>query len=190
MIFYFHGFASSGNSWKVQYLKKHLEKNTAVTMTAPTLPVNPEEIVALFERHTAENGKPRLVIGSSLGGFYARYAAVCYDIPAVLINPSITPWFTLAACVGINNRYYSGESFEWKKEYLDTLKKMDDKTKTCGSKHHLLHFFLAEDDEILDHKKIPGLFPGAASIRFFDNCEHGFTRFPEIVPEIEKLLGI
>ena len=105
MIFYFHGFASSSNSWKVQHLKKYLEEYTNVTMTAPTLPVNPEEIIALFDRHRVENGNPRLVIGSSLGGFYARYAAACYDIPAVLINPSVTPWFTLAGCIGINKRY-------------------------------------------------------------------------------------
>lgn len=185
-IFYFHGFASSANSWKVQLLKKHLEK-TKIKLTAPTLPVDPAEVVKLFEKYVTESGKPGLVIGSSLGGFYARYVSARFDVPAVLINPSITPWFTLAGCIGANKRYYSGETFEWKKEYLDSLKKMNDEMVERGPGHHNLHFFLASDDEVLDHKKIPELYPGAGSIRFYNNCKHAFTRFPEIIPEIEKL---
>jgi len=37
MIFYFHGFASSENSWKIGELKKHLPGRTVM---GPTLPVN------------------------------------------------------------------------------------------------------------------------------------------------------
>ncbi|MCK5055941.1 MAG: hypothetical protein KAT34_04755 [Candidatus Aminicenantes bacterium] len=187
-IFYFHGFASTEKSWKVQLLKKHVEKKIKIDLVAPTLPVNPSEVVKLFEQFVFDHGKPGLVIGSSLGGFYARYVSASYDIPAVLINPSIFPWRTLTACVGLNKRYYTGETFEWKSGYLDSLKAMNRKMKEIGPKHHNLHFFLASDDGILDHKKIPELFPGAASIRFYDNCKHSFERFPEIIPEIEKLL--
>lgn len=187
-IFYFHGFASTANSWKVQLLKEHLTKKGKIDLTVPTLPVDPAQVVGLFEQYEAEKGKPGLVIGSSLGGFYARYISARYDIPAVLINPSITPWFTLAGCIGINKRYYTGETFEWKKEYLDTLKRMNEEMKEIGPKNHLLHFFLATDDEVLNHKRIPELFAGAAEICFFDNCKHSFERFPEVIPEIERLL--
>jgi predicted esterase YcpF (UPF0227 family) len=186
MIFYFHGFASGGNSWKIGELKRHLPNETII---APTLPVDPEEVVTFFERVTAENGKPALLIGSSLGGFYAYYAATRFNIPAVLINPSITPWKGLQGYIGINQRYYSGEPFEWKKQYLDSLKKLSDEIDSYGPEHHLLHFFLSTDDEVLDLKVIPGHFPTAGSIRFYDNCRHSFTRFIEIIPEIERLVG-
>ncbi len=185
MIFYFHGFASSGNSWKIGELKKHLPNETII---APTLPVDPEEVVGFFERVVAENGKPALLIGSSLGGFYAYYAAARFNIPAVLINPSITPWITLQDYIGINQRFYSGEPFEWKAQYLESLKKLSDEINCYGSKHHLLHFFLSTDDEVLDLKVIPDQFPKAGSIRFYDNCQHSFIRFVEIIPEIERLV--
>ena len=185
MIFYFHGFASSENSWKIGELKRHVPKET---VTAPTLPVDPAEVVKRFEQQNTENGKPELVIGSSLGGFYAYYASARFHIPAVLINPSTTPWETLKEHTGINKRYYTGEPFEWKKQYLDTLKKMGDEIDGFEKKHRLLHFFLSKDDEVLDHSGIPGEFPNAGSIRFFDNCRHSFTRFAEIIPEIKKIL--
>lgn len=189
-IFYFHGFASTGSSWKIQLLKNHLEKSPVkgkkITVTAPTLPIDPVEVVRLFEKFIDDKGKPGLTIGSSLGGFYARYAAARFDIPAVLINPSIFPWFTLAGSIGTHQRFYSGETFEWKKEYLDSLKKMNEEIEKYGATHHNLHFFLAADDELLDHKKIPEFFSDAGSIRFFDNCAHSFNRFPEIILEIEK----
>ena len=186
MIFHFHGFASGGNSWKIGELKKHLPNETII---APTLPVDPQEVVKLFEHVVTEQGKPGLLIGSSLGGFYAYYAATRFNIPAVLINPSITPWVTLQGYIGINKRYYSGEPFEWKAQYLDSLKKLGDQINAYGPKHHLLHFFLSTDDEVLDLKVIPEHFPDAGSIRFYDNCQHSFTRFVEIIPEIESLAG-
>jgi len=185
MIFYFHGFASSGKSWKIGDLKKHLPNETIM---APTLPVNPEEVVTFFEQVVAENGKPALLIGSSLGGFYAYYAAIRFNIPAVLINPSITPWMGLEGYIGINQRYYTGEPFEWKAQYLDSLKKLSNEIQHYNTNHHLLHFFLSDDDEVLDLKVIPEHFPNAGSIRFYDNCQHSFTRFIEIIPEIERLV--
>jgi predicted esterase YcpF (UPF0227 family) len=185
MIFYFHGFASSERSWKIDLLKKRL---TTETIIAPTLPVDPVEVVKLFEQVVVKNDKPGLVIGSSLGGFYAYYAASRFDIPAVLINPSIEPWITLKDHIGIHKRYYTGESFEWKARYLDALKKINDEIDNYDPKHHRLHFFLSADDDVLDLSVIPGQFTGAGSIRFYDNCGHSFNRFAEIIPEIEQLL--
>jgi predicted esterase YcpF (UPF0227 family) len=185
MIFYFHGFASSERSWKIGLLKKRL---TAETIIAPTLPVDPDGVVKLFDRVVAENGKPVLVIGSSLGGFYAYYAASRFDIPAVLINPSITPWVTLKDHIGIHKRYYTGEPFEWKSQYPDALKKINDEINNYDPKHQRLHFFLSADDDVLDLSGIPTQFTAAGSIRFYDNCGHSFNRFAEIIPEIGKLL--
>jgi len=185
MIFYFHGFASSGSSWKVESLKETL---SGVKIFAPTWPVDPAGVVEFYDRESALQGKPRLLIGSSLGGFYALYLACRDHLPAVLINPSVTPWRTLAGYVGTHKRYYSGDSFEWKTDYLETLELMGEELKGFGSNEGNLHFFLAADDEVLDLQVIPGLFPGAGTIRFFDNCGHSFMRFPEIIPIIRPIL--
>lgn len=184
MTFYFHGFASSGNSWKAGELKKSFPGEKIMT---PTLPIDPEEVVKFFKQVLTEHGKPDLLIGSSLGGFYAYYASTRYAIPAILINPSINPWVGLKEFIGINKRYYSEEPFEWKEQHVDSLRKLGNEIISFKSKHHLLYFFLSTDDEVLDHNVIPGQFPGAGSIRFYDNCKHTFSRFSEIIPEIERL---
>ncbi len=186
MIFYFHGFASSEKSWKVQLLKSFMGTEN---VTAPTLPVNPKDVIQLFEHSAEEHGKPQLLLGSSLGGFYALYAALEFDIPALLLNPSITPWITLENYVGQHNRYYTNEPFQWKKEYLETLELMNRDIEKLKSKQHLLHFFLAADDEVLDLEQVPKEFPDAGSIRFLENCGHRFSRFEEILPEIKGILG-
>ncbi|MCP4147969.1 MAG: esterase [bacterium] len=185
MIFYFHGFASSGKSWKTGLLK---EKLPEIKLIAPTLPVNPLEVVELFEKTFSQQTEPVLVIGSSLGGFYAYYVATRFKIPAVILNPSLTPWSTLKGYTGMNKRYYSGETFEWKPQYLDSLNQLNKKIKTYPPQHHLLHFYLATDDGVLNHKNIPALFPKAGSIRFLENCSHSFSRFEEIIPDIAALL--
>ncbi|MCP4214029.1 MAG: alpha/beta fold hydrolase [bacterium] len=184
MIFYFHGFASSGRSWKVEELKKQLP---AGNVTAPTLPVDPDEVKRLFEESAAD-GLPDLLVGSSLGGFYAYYFALRFGVPAVLINPSITPWETLKGYVGEHKRYYTDESFEWKESYPGKLKALRKEIDGRESRHGLLHFYLSRDDEVLDLSVIPRQFPGAGSIHYFENCGHSFTRFPEIIPHIRALL--
>lgn len=42
-----------------------------------------------------ENNRPELVTGTSLGGFYAALLSVRYDLPAVLVNPCLMPFYHL-----------------------------------------------------------------------------------------------
>ena len=184
MIFYFHGFASSSRSWKAGVLKKHFPEKE---LLLPTLPVNPAEVVDFFLKFQKDQGKPDLLLGSSLGGFYALYLSLRFALPAVLINPSLIPWKSLAGLVGTHNRFYTGESFGWKEEYLAVLKELNEELDLYPGSHQLLHFFLSADDEILDHSTIPTMFPGAGLINFYENCGHGFTRFEEIIPELKTI---
>jgi predicted esterase YcpF (UPF0227 family) len=186
VIFYFHGFASSAKSWKVGLLKSNSFPFS--TLYTPTLPVDPREVITLFKDTSAKKGKPKWVMGSSLGGFYAIYTSLLFDIPGILINPSLEPWISLKEFVGQHKRYYTNESFEWKAAYLDTLEEMGQEVAEIKSKQYLLHFFLSRDDEVLQLATIPDEFPKASFIKFYDNCQHSFVRFPEIIPEIKNLV--
>lgn len=81
MILYLHGFGSCANSNKTKILKSHF-----LDFYAPGLPENPKETISKIE--SLINPKTML-IGSSLGGYYAIYFAVKYNLKAVLINPSL-----------------------------------------------------------------------------------------------------
>lgn len=184
MILYFHGFGSHGKSWKVELLRKHLP---SVTIISPTLPVDPVDIVNFAEDEMSRSTERTLLVGSSLGGFYAYCFAMLHNLKAVILNPAMTPWIQLIPYIGINTRNETGEIFEWKREYLDHLKKMNDNVIGQKTPHSNLHFFLSTDDESLDHTWIKESFHDAGSILFLDNCKHRFNRFVEIIPVIKKL---
>jgi predicted esterase YcpF (UPF0227 family) len=139
MIIYIHGFASCANSNKVKLLQKHFGTKSI------TLPPSPLEAVEKL----SEFAKPsNILIGSSLGGYYAMYLAEKFGLKAVLINPSLKPYKTLKKYTGIQYRYCDGQPFEWKKEYLKELKKL--KTKPKRGSYLVL---LQSKDEILNYKK-------------------------------------
>ncbi|MBD3789344.1 MAG: hypothetical protein IE885_03070 [Campylobacterales bacterium] len=142
-ILYLHGFGSCGVSTKSTYLKNYFGPNT---VTAPDLPSEPLEAIALI-KELLESGTYELLIGSSLGGYYAAYMAEMYSLKAVLLNPSTEPWITLADHVGWQKRFCDGQLFEFKKIYLDQLKTLQVNPQK-GCYLVLLH----SEDEILDYR--------------------------------------
>ena len=70
MIIYIHGFSSSANSTKGQILKDYFAgKDNVLT---PGLPEEPNKTIKhLEDLIKSANGEKVMLIGSSLGGFYA-----------------------------------------------------------------------------------------------------------------------
>src|SRR5439155_22662515 len=93
MIVYLHGFNSSPQSAKAQYLKRYLdERGKGAEFVCPQLPHGPDLALGVVEAEMAQQSKERItLIGSSLGGFYATWLAEKQDVRAVLINPAISP---------------------------------------------------------------------------------------------------
>lgn len=184
MIVYLHGFASHGEGSKAKMLREYFPDEKVL---APTLPVDPLEAVKFIEE-IYYSAKERVVfVGTSLGGFYAYYFAARYDTPAAIINPSLKPWETLRTKVGINKRYDTGEEFEWKEEYLDHLKQLDSMIDRSEIYLYFLHFFIALDDEVINHGEIIDLFPRHI-IKFYDKMGHRFKDFSLLLPEIKKIV--
>jgi predicted esterase YcpF (UPF0227 family) len=144
MILYIHGFASCGDSAKTRLLKDYFGAHAVL---APDVPVEPEAAMA-FLRRRIETEEVTLLIGSSLGGFYATALSGEYHIDAVLINPSVHPYQTLAPYVGTNTFWCSGEPFEWKSDYLLQLARMAEAMRLPGAK---LLVLLQTGDEVLDY---------------------------------------
>lgn len=81
-ILYVHGFGSSGQSGTVDKIREMLP---AATVTAPDLPIHPEEAMALLQE-TCDSIRPHLIIGTSMGGMYSEMLRG-YD--RILVNPSL-----------------------------------------------------------------------------------------------------
>ena len=175
MIIYIHGFASCAKSNKTKVLKDYFKDVTAID-----LPPSPLKSIELLSKYA----KPgNLLIGSSLGGYYAIHLAEKYGLKAVLINPSLKPYKTLKAYVGIQYRYCDNEPFEWKKKYLKELKRL--KAPVKRGKYLVL---LQTGDEILNYKKTLKKFknrPNAKVIVEYGG-NHRFENLDEYLSMIEK----
>ena len=146
---YLHGFASCGEGNKSSELKKYFGEGNVLS---PDLSPSPFDTITMVER-LLRSEDIGLIIGSSLGGFYATYLAEKYQMRAVLLNPSTEPWKTLAPYVGWQQRFCDEEVFEFKSVYLEQLQTLE---VLPGKGKYLL--LLQSDDEVLDYTKAQSLY--------------------------------
>lgn len=139
-LIYIHGFGSCGKGNKYKILKK-----LNIHILAPNLPTSPKDTINLLDAIIKPGD---ILIGSSLGGYYAIYLAEKYFLKAILINPSLKPYKTLKNYTGLQFRFCDKKPFYWKKEYLNELREF--KTKPKRAKYLVL---LQSKDEILNYKK-------------------------------------
>ena len=142
-ILYLHGFGSCGKSNKSMTLMEYFGEDKVIS---PNLPYEPEQAVD-FASKLIQEEQVSLLIGSSLGGFYATQLAEKFQLPAVLLNPSVQPWRTLSPYVGWQERFCDGVAFEFKEVYLTQLEKLE--TMPKNSRYLLL---LQSEDEVLDYR--------------------------------------
>jgi predicted esterase YcpF (UPF0227 family) len=148
-IIYFHGWGSIGDSIKSRSLKSEFKSHTVI---APDLPVNPVEAEKLIDELVSNcTDYPLLMVGTSLGGFYANYFAHKFHVPCFLINPSTNPSNTLKRKLGDNVNYATKEHFEFKEEYLKRYSEMEVLTNTAID-YNLITLFLARDDDVIDYQ--------------------------------------
>ena len=94
-ILYLHGMASSKEAHTANVLREHLFEDTILAIDIPSEPY--EALKVIFK--TICEFHPNIIIGTSLGGFYAMF----FEGPwKILINPALRPDEEL---IGILNSY-------------------------------------------------------------------------------------
>lgn len=182
MIIYLHGFNSTGNSAKGQYLKDHLPDIPVLT---PTYHYDPEVTVKFLEQlveETLQKSQHLTIIGSSLGGFYAQYLAHRYRVKSVLINPALMPLETLHDYLGENTNFYSGETYILTQTHLDALLTLDIPDPCIESVPTLL--LLDKGDELLDYRVAVNRYQDCADVIIFEGGDHQFQHMPEALSKI------
>jgi len=139
-LLYIHGFASCGKGQKSTALAKWFGQENVI---APDLPSSPKKAISLLSS-LIEKENPSLLVGSSLGGYYAGYLAEKYTKKAVLINPSIQPYET----IGMQERFCDQKPFMFESLFLEFL--MEFRSKPCYGTYLVL---LQSGDEVLDYTK-------------------------------------
>lgn len=183
MIFvYLHGFNSDGEGWKAAALRRHFPQAKVI---APDLPAEPEAAIQLIKQHLAHISPTQLYFfGTSLGGFYAYYCSALWQRPAYLFNPSLRPYETLAGRgIGHFKTWTKQRPYHFREAYLEQLHALKAQADTAIDQQ-LLNFFLADDDDVLDHAYLPHTFP-AASFQWVSGAGHGFSKFEKILKQLK-----
>lgn len=188
MILYLHGFLSSGNSFKGQWMKAKFAP-LGIDLLTPTYPISdPQQTAAAIEAeiHTAglaeKTASPWCIMGSSMGGFWGHYFAQKYQVPLLMINPALNPKKTLAPYLGTHANPATGEVFHLTQDYLKALKDY-----ACEpSKAIDTLILLDKGDEVIPYQAAKNAFKKIGKVWVFEGGDHAFQHLEEAWPEIEQ----
>ena len=147
-VVYFHGFASGpqGPSPKTDLIRG---LGHEVALIATDGDYRPAGYWGAFARLGLDPAAPLVLMGTSLGGFWARRLGQELGRPWIALNPAIQPSQSLQRYIGPNTRFDTGGSFTWTAA---------DCAAYVAEEHFALQadlpglLILAEDDEVLDYR--------------------------------------
>jgi predicted esterase YcpF (UPF0227 family) len=181
-ILYLHGFISSPASRKAVMLGDYLHGQAPdIEYLLPALHHRPAQAIAQVERLCLER-RPAdlLIVGSSLGGFYATVMAERTGCRAAVINPAVHPQRHFGRHLGRQENLYTGERFELTHGHVAELAALDPPAITRPERYWLL---VETADEVLDYRDAVAYYAGAFHT-VVQGGDHSFASFPEFVPDI------
>jgi len=188
MILYLHGFRSSPQSTKASMLARAIqEAGRADDWRCPQLPASPRRALELanhlIEQQISRGMDPQrelVILGSSLGGYYATCLAEAWQCRALLFNPVVHAARDLALHVGEHTLWNSNDRFHFLPEYVDELADMATGRPTHPERYYLL---AAKGDEVLDWREMVDWYQGC-ELRLLEGSDHGISDFEQWLPEV------
>lgn len=157
----------------------------AENITVPQMNQGPAETIAQLRAVINEFGADKLLLmGSSLGGYYASYLSDLYQAPAVLINPAVRPYELWEDYLGENKNYYSDEIHVVTRAHIDELRQIDI---SVLSQPKNFKVFLQTGDETLDYRQALKKF-GKEQCVVHENGSHSYDDFDRELPAMFDFL--
>ena len=190
LVVYLHGFRSSPNSSKAVKTKEAIKAlstmSNPIHWYCPQLLASPKQSMDMVIEYIQANPVDRLiVIGSSLGGFYANYLAERYQCKAVTLNPAVRAPRELAPHVGMMTAYDSDEPFDFRPEYIDELCALQVERLVRPENYFLI---AAKGDELLDWKEMVVFYSGAQQL-VLEGSDHGISEYSEYLPQVMRFIS-
>ena len=181
-VIYIHGFNSSDKSHKAVRFGE-LMAHYDVDYRVPRLNHEPLQAIIKLEQLLTPN---TVLLGSSLGGFYATYLSQRYKIPAVVINPAVAPYNLLEPLLGLNYNPYQDYHYELNNSHMNALKALTiDKIKHPK----LLYLFQQTGDEVLNFQHAVNYYSQCKQCVEFGG-DHSYTGFERTFARIVDFLQI
>lgn len=190
LLVYLHGFRSSPRSSKAvmtgEAVKALSTVNNPIEWYCPQLLASPQNSMDMVTEHIHLSKADHIVvIGSSLGGFYANYLAEKYGCKAVALNPAVRAARELAPHVGMMTSYDNDEPFDFRPEYIDELKALQVERISNPSRYFLL---AAKGDELLDWQEMTEFYQGAKQL-VLEGSDHGIADYADHLPAVLEFIS-
>src|SRR5471032_996688 len=184
-ILYIHGFNSAPASNKASQLIGVMDTlGLADQLRVPALHHHPRQAIPQLEAAIAELGRP-LLVGSSLGGYYATHLAQRHGLRAVLINPAVNPHQLFDGFLGTQHNLYTGESWELTRDHVDALAELE---VPAPQDPQQVQVWLQTGDETLDYRRAEAFYR-ACALRIQAGGDHSFQGFAERLPVLLSIAG-
>lgn len=155
-ILYIHGYNGTPDGPKLDMLRKEYQ---SATIFAPQHDGVPDHVHDLLDGIASTMDDPEdVIIGNSLGGFWANLFSLRYGVPALLINPVVSPLKALETL-----------GCPFAVEYAPYEKEV--KADAISPRTVLL----AEDDEVLCYRDAFEFFSGICRVELLKSGGHGMN---------------
>ncbi|MFC3684337.1 YqiA/YcfP family alpha/beta fold hydrolase [Hydrogenophaga luteola] len=195
-LLYLHGFRSSPQSAKALLVAERVRlQHPGVAWCCPQLPPSPREAANLMRRLTDDWPADRMaVIGSSLGGFYARWLSLQRCCLAALLNPAPFPQRDLAKYIGEHPVWQNpDEHIFFRAEFVDELATLaSDITRLVPGRPATpdrLFALISEKDEVLDWREMM-TFCAGGSIHRLPEGDHAISDFDRHIDRLLRFLRL
>ena len=183
---YLHGFLSSPQSLKAKQALTYCQQQ-GIEIDIPALTEGPAATIAAL-RERLEAGIARtggaVLIGSSLGGYYATYLANHYGLRAALINPAVRPYLLLRDYLGEQRNYHTGAVHEVTEEQMQEL--LDIEVETLATPENF-RVMLQTGDETLDYTEAATKY-AESSLHIHQGGDHSYQGFDNELPQLFAFL--
>lgn len=177
-IVYIHGytgeFGHNPNSTKIQKLREYANTN-GYTLHTPHYPDHDPEQAHKFLTDYVSKVKAKdphaVLVGTSMGGYWAHRLSNEHKLPSVIVNPAIEPHKTLARHV---------EAGRITPKAFANYKKFNDEHTSHSTVHEPRIVLLEKGDTVINPEKTAKAYKGHADVRMFPDGNHQFTRHNEI----------
>ncbi|WP_420825728.1 YqiA/YcfP family alpha/beta fold hydrolase [Pseudomonas typographi] len=186
-ILYIHGLNSSPASRKAQQLSTAMALlGMAGQVQVPALHHHPRQAMGQLEHAIETLGGAPLLVGSSLGGYYATHLAQRHGLQALLVNPAVNPHRLFDGALGTQRNLYSGETWELTRDHITALAELEVAPPACGGR---IRVWLQAGDETLDYRHAERFYQGCV-VDVQAGGDHGYQGFGQRLPELLAMAGI
>ncbi len=184
-LLYIHGLNSSALSKKACQLIALMESlGLSDQLQVPELHHHPRRAMVQLESAIAQLGRP-LLVGSSLGGYYATHLAQRHDLKAVLINPAVNPHQLFTGFVGLQQNLYTGQTWELTHDHVHALAELEVPAPRDPQRYQV---WLQTGDETLDYRRAEAFYR-ACALRIQAGGDHSYQGFAGQLPGLLSFAG-